>query len=270
MKIGIVGVGNMGYAFAEALKSIDIFSFENLMLFERNPKQIEKIKKSHLGIQFDTINEKISDCDVVLLGVKPQGFAATAENLSQYMNDNQIVISIMAGVSVEVMQNALPTKKIVRAMPNTPCQLGKGVTGYFMSDNISPERGRLIEMILNSTGSSVKVDKEDLVDSVTAVSGSGPAYFYYFLKYIVDAGVEMGLDKASAKELALKTMSGSGFLIESSETSFEDLIKEVKSKGGTTEAALNTLERDNVGSSIENALKNAKNRAKELSEIASK
>lgn len=270
MKIGIVGVGNMGYAFAEALKSIDIFSFENLILFERNPRQIDKINKSHLGIQYNAVNEKVADCDVVLVGVKPQGFAETAQKMAPYMNENQIVISIMAGVSVEVMQAALPTKKIVRAMPNTPCQLGKGVTGYFMSDSISDERGRLVEMILNSTGTSVKVENEDLVDTVTAISGSGPAYFFYFLKHIVDAGVELGIDEKSAKELALKTMDGAFHLIESSDKTFDELIKSVKSKGGTTEAALNTLHNGGVGATIESALKNAKSRAKELSAIAAK
>lgn len=270
MKIGIVGVGNMGYAFAEALKSIDIFSFENLILFEKNPTQIEKIKKGHIGMHYESIGPVLSECDVVLLAVKPQAFDEAAKEMAKYMGSNQTVISIMAGVSVAALKDKLGVDYIVRAMPNTPCQLGKGVTGYFMSENMSDEKGRLVGMVLNSTGSSVKLANEDLVDTVTAISGSGPAYFYYFLKHMVDAGIEMGIDEASAKELALKTMLGSYHLVDSSEKSFDDLIKEVKSKGGTTEAALNTLIDGNVGSTIESALKNAKSRAKELSALAAK
>ncbi len=270
MKIGIVGVGNMGHAFAKALGSINVFSESSIYLFERNEKQSLKLKKEQIGRCFTEITNDIADCDIILLAVKPQGFNDLASDLANKLGENPLIISIMAGVPISVIESALNSKLVVRAMPNTPCQLGKGITGYYMPDSINSQKEEVVKLILGSTGDTIKVDKEELVDSVTAISGSGPAYFYYFLKHIVQAGVDMGLKQEDARTLANQTMQGAHHLIKESNQSFDDLITAVKSKGGTTEAALNTLEEKSVGDSIEIALVNAKKRAKELSEMVAK
>jgi pyrroline-5-carboxylate reductase len=170
----------------------------------------------------------------------------------------------MAGIKIEKIQKLLNHPLVVRAMPNSPTLLGMGITGYTAAGGISFSQLINIERLLNSTGRSVYLENEDLLDGVTALSGSGPAYFYYIVDAMIKAGVEMGIDENLSKLFVQQTMLGAYHLINNSEKNLEELIKDVASKGGTTEAALKTFEDHNFKEILKNGILNAEKRAKEL------
>lgn len=264
MKVAIVGVGNMGNAFAKALAQKNVASDDDLLLFEPNVDRCDELRKENVGTVFEKISSEIAKADVVLLAVKPQVFEEVGLVLSEFLTSDQLIISIMAGVTVSKMSSVLKVSRIVRAMPNTPCQLGLGVTGFFVPEEIS-EHSKRVELILASTGKAVQVNTEEDVDSVTALSGSGPAYFYLFLEGLVKSGEKLGLTKEMSLELATQTMAGAHALVVQSDMELGELIAAVTSKGGTTEAALGSLRENQWNEILEQALTKAKLRAEELS-----
>ncbi len=197
--------------------------------------------------------------------IKPQDFKATAEEVKKFLKKKQLVLSIMAGIKIKTIQKLLDHEKVVRAMPNTPAQLGFGITAFSAAKDQSYESISVVDTLLETTGKSIFMKNEDQLDAVTALSGSGPAYFYYFVKHMIEAGKEMGIDEPVASLLVKQTMLGSFQIMNNSRASLDDMIKAVASKGGTTEAALNTFDQKHVGESIKEALKAAEKRAKELS-----
>jgi pyrroline-5-carboxylate reductase len=171
----------------------------------------------------------------------------------------------MAGVPMLKIQTVLAHQLVVRAMPNTPAMLGMGITGFTASPEVDAPKLRKIENLINATGRSVYLEDEGMIDAVTALSGSGPAYFYYIVKQMIEAGKQMGFDEGMASLLVKQTMLGSYHLINNAEQTLDDLIKAVASKGGTTEAALRTFEENNIPEGILKGILAAENRAKELS-----
>lgn len=187
-----------------------------------------------------------------------------AENLSFQLNEDQMVLSIMAGISIEKIQHLLNHKKVVRAMPNSPSVLGMGITGYTSAEGISFGDLIQIERFLNSTGRSVYLEDERLLDGVTALSGSGPAYFYYIVAAMIEAGKEMGIQENLSKLFVKQTMLGAYHLLNNSDKNLDDLIQDVASKGGTTEAALKTFEDHHLKKILINGILSAEKRAKDL------
>lgn len=265
MKIAIVGCGNMGMAFARSFIKYDLVKKEDLLLIEKSKERSEILKKEKEGVVVDTISDAIKDYELVILSVKPQDFSVVAKELSQVINENHIVLSIMAGIPIERIQKELNHKFVVRAMPNTPAMLGQGITGYCASEGIAFQKLQKIDNLINATGRSVYLENESLIDAVTALSGSGPAYFYYIVKHMVEAGKKMGFDEGLSSLLVKQTMIGSYHLINNAEKSLDELITAVASKGGTTEAALGVFEEQTVGDSLISGILKAESRAKELS-----
>lgn len=265
MKVAIIGCGNMGAACAKAMRREKLIEQQDVLLIDNDSEKVSLLEENQVGN--GVAISAVSEADVVMLAVKPQSFGSLKEVLKGYIKSEQIIVSIMAGVSIDVIKGLLPTNKVVRAMPNTPCQIGKGATGYYVSFEMKEAERQFLSAMFDSTGVAVQVNNEDNVDAVTAVSGSGPAYFYYFLKHIIQSGEEMGLDASMAKTLALQTMSGAHQLMLNHDGDIDELISAVKSKGGTTEAALNKMIEKQVGESINEALKTAKIRAAELSKM---
>jgi pyrroline-5-carboxylate reductase len=150
-------------------------------------------------------------------------------------------------------------------MPNTPAMLGMGITGFTSADGISISKLFKVENLINATGRSVYIEDESMIDALTALSGSGPAYFYYFVKHMVEAGKQMGFDESTALQFVKQTMLGAYHLINNAEMGLDDLIKAVASKGGTTEAALSTFENQHLDIAIVDGILAAERRAKELS-----
>jgi len=171
----------------------------------------------------------------------------------------------MAGIRLETLQESLEHAAIIRAMPNTPAQLGMGVTAFSASEGVNIHQISIIDNLLSTTGRTLFLDNEALLDSVTALSGSGPAYFYYIVKHMINAGKEMGLEESVAAMLVKQTMLGSFHLMNQSPKSLDELIEAVASKGGTTEAALRKMEEEQCGKSLGDGILAAEKRAKELS-----
>lgn len=167
---------------------------------------------------------------------------------------------------IHAMQKVLHTSSIVRAMPNTPCQYAKGVTGYYVTD-ATEDKAVVVQQLLEATGKAVKVENESDIDAVTAISGSGPAYFYYFVQSLTEAAQAMGLKQDVAELLVEQTMQGAHELIRLRSGSYEDLINAVKSKGGTTEAALLAFEEDKFKTILSSAVTKARDRAGVLSKM---
>ncbi len=265
MKITIIGAGNMGLSFSKSFLKYELIKPENLQLITRNQSKISKISqefpKSEISV-FDDIHEV--DADLIIIAVKPQDFLHVAENVKFRLKENQMVLSIMAGIKIEKIQQLLHHQSVVRAMPNSPTLLGMGITGYTAAKGMIFNDLMNVERLLNSTGRSVYLENEDLLDGVTALSGSGPAYFYYIVDAMIKAGIQMGIDENLSKLFVKQTMLGAYHLINNSDKNLEELIKDVASKGGTTEAALKTFEENNLKEILQNGILDAEKRAKEL------
>lgn len=256
----------MGMAFARSFVQYDLVKRENLLLIEKSKDRSELLKSEREGVVVDTINETISTYDIVILSVKPQDFSVVAAELKAFIKPEQTLVSIMAGIKIARIQAETGHQLIVRAMPNTPAMLGQGITGFCASEGISISKILKIENLINATGRSVYIEDEAMIDAVTALSGSGPAYFYYVVKHMIEAGKKMGFDEGMASLLVKQTMLGAYHLINNAELGLDDLIKAVASKGGTTEAALKIFEEGSVDKGIQNGILGAEKRAKELSE----
>ena len=265
MKITVLGAGNMGLSFSKSFIKYELIKPQNLQLIIRNaakkPQILERFPESQV-FTFDEV-ENI-EADLLIVAVKPQDFNFVAENLPFKIPEKCLVLSIMAGVSIEKIQNAFQHNLVVRAMPNSPTLLGMGITGYTAAEGISFNQIIQVERLLNSTGRSVYLEEENLIDSVTALSGSGPAYFYYIVDAMVKAGTDMGIDENLSKLFVQQTMLGAYHLINNSEKSLDELIKDVASKGGTTEAALKSFENAELKQTLYNGIFAAEKRAKEL------
>lgn len=265
MKITIVGCGNMGLIYARSFLKYNIVSKENLLLAEKNEYRKDELLKLNIG-EVCVVNDlRISESDIVILAVKPQDFDELSAELRQVLQPENIIISIMAGMKLERIENALNQRSIIRAMPNSPAELGMGMTAFTGSKSLTMEQVRKAENLLGTTGRTVFFENENLLDAVTALSGSGPAFFFYIVKQMVEAGKKMGFDQSTAEMLVKQTMLGSFHLLNTADKSLDELMNAVASKGGTTEAALLIFNEAQVGENLQKGIINARDRASELS-----
>ena len=264
MKVLIVGYGNMGKTYANSfissrfIKPEDIFVLVRNENFSAKDSSIPKANFSHLA------TEKISDFDIVILAVKPQDFAVLATSIKPFLKDSQIVFSVMAGITISKLESQLSCSKIVRSMPNIPTQIGMGMTVFSASANVDRKELFIIQNLINTTGKSVYVENEKLIDAATAISGSGPAYVFYFMQSMIKAAVDLGFNESEAELLVNQTFMGSVAIQNSYSLSNEEWIAKVASKGGTTERALQVFEKGVLESTIVDAVKAANARALEL------
>jgi pyrroline-5-carboxylate reductase len=270
MKVTIVGCGNMGLIYARAFLKYNIVSKNELLLVEKSETRKEELKKLDIGKVVVPADGSIKESDVIILAVKPQDFSELSGELRKVLGARTILISIMAGVSITSLQVRLMHDRIIRAMPNSPVEIGMGITAYCMAKGVNADQARRAENLLATTGRTLYLEEENLMDAVTAVSGSGPAYFFYFAQQLIEAGKKMGFDESTAALLVKQTMLGSFHLLNSAGKPLDQLIKAVASKGGTTEAALTTFEMHKVGEYLQEGLLNAQKRGRELAEIASR
>lgn len=268
MKIAIFGCGNMGIAYARSFLKYDLVDRETLLLIEKDITRQQQLQELNIGTVISDISKDIlSGVDVLIISVKPQDFDGIKDKLKSSLNSNITIISIMAGKKLNFIIDELKHPFVVRAMPNSPAMVGMGITAYVTNDNVDVSRIRKVEKVLNSTGRSVFLEDENLMDAVTALSGSGPAYFFYIVKNMIKAGTEMGLEPHIASLLVKQTLLGSYHLMNAKEVDLDNLIKGVASKGGTTEAALNCFNQNNFDEILLKGIKMAEKRGKELAEI---
>ncbi len=256
----------MGMAFASAFLKYDLVKKEDFLLVEKNTeRQAALADRFSPGVFTGIVNEQVGAYDLVILSIKPQDFASVSAVLKNFIQPEQVVFSIMAGISIETIIASLGHSRVVRAMPNTPAMLGMGITAYAASPDVEAVRLREIENLINATGRSVFLEDEGLLNAVTALSGSGPAYFFYLVKAMIEAGKNMGFEESVAALLVKQTMLGSFHLINNADQSLDDLIKAVASKGGTTEAALNRFGEGGLADVLASGIFAAESRARELS-----
>ena len=205
--------------------------------------------------------------DVVLLAIKPQAFDDIAPKVSAYLQDGALVISVLAGTSIEALIGAFPNQHIVRAMPNTPAAVGAGMTAFTCTDQVTERQARTAERLLKAGGKVRQVENENMIDVVTAVSGSGPAYVFHMVEALEAAALEAGLPANLAPEFARQTIIGAGALLASTDTPASDLRVAVTSPNGTTQAALDVL-MSSLPALIRETVKAALKRAKELAKGA--
>lgn len=205
----------------------------------------------------------LGEAALVVWAVKPQFFREAAAPCAPYAA-NALHLSVMAGIRSDAIVAATGSQRIVRAMPNTPALIGRGVCGLYARSAVTPADRAAVERVLQSTGELLWFSREHDLDAVTALSGSGPAYVFYFVEAMVQAAVEMGLSAEQGKRLALATFAGAAALAQQSGDPPAVLRERVTSKGGTTHAALSSLEADRVGPAFVKALHAAQRRAREL------
>ncbi len=264
MKILLAGLGNMGKTYAKSLLASHNVKSADLYILDRKGYAEGAVA----GIlKENTYNEPgafIDGCDVIILAVKPQDFQGLADAIKPFLKSRQIVVSIMAGITISRIQDSLGIEKIIRSMPNLPSQVGMGLTVFTSSEAITKEELFAVQNLINSTGKSIYAEKESMIDAATAVSGSGPAYVYYFMNSMIESAQKMGFEKHEAELLVSQTFLGAVHLQNSSDLSCGEWIKRVASKGGTTEAALKIFKGDGINNSIGKGMESALKRAQEL------
>lgn len=258
-KLGVIGCGEMAYAVLQGAVASGILKAEDIICSARKEVSLEKCKREGYATTLD--NALVArECEFLLFGVRPQDFPAAAEFVNGLCDK---VISIMAGVSSEKIKALTGAKRVCRCMPNLPCRIGYGMCGVDVSDFCKEDSDFLLSLFA-ARGKSVAVS-EDMLAAVTGISGSGPAYVYYFLESMVKSGVKLGLDEKTARELAVQTVIGGAKMVESTDRSFEELISSVCSKGGTTIEAIESFKSDRLDESIDRGICACVKRAKELS-----
>lgn len=263
MQIGIIGFGNMGSALCKAFIQKKIVSAKNIIAVDSSPEKLLSSKKEY-GINITSKLTEVTTAEFLLLAVKPQTFSEVAKELKGKIPQKTIVISIMAGVGISNMKTLLGHQRVVRSMPNTPAMVGEGVTGWFADKSISASEKNKIKKLFECAGLAIEVKKEDQLNDFTALSGSGPGFFFYVFEQWLKAAKELNIPSKQTLNILAKTLQGSLKLLESSGETPEELRAKVTSKGGTTEAGLKILQKSSLEKLFAKTLKAAYNRSKQL------
>ncbi len=261
-RIAFIGGGNMASAIIGGLLGQGFPSSQIDVVEPFAPAQ-EKLHSSFGLTAQAQAGTCLSAADLVVWAVKPQAFRQAAQQVQPY-TANALHLSVAAGIRSDSIARWLGTERIVRAMPNTPALIRKGISALFARESVGLVDKAWINEVIAGTGEFVWVDTEEKLDVVTALSGSGPAYLFYFMEAMTTAGVEMGLTREQSHQLTIATFVGAGALAQASNESPKVLRQRVTSKGGTTEAAIASMEDDDLQAQLINAIYAARQRAKEL------
>ncbi|MEI6611226.1 pyrroline-5-carboxylate reductase [Polynucleobacter sp.] len=268
--ITFIGGGNMGRALISGLLASG-FSANQISVVEANAVTALKLYED-FGVQgigaLEQIAFDFSKNNVVVMAIKPQDFNVVAKGLASKLKHatapGPLILSIAAGIRLKDMSRWLDHARCVRAMPNTPALIGKGITGLFADAAVNADDRQLAETICSAVGQSIWVSEEKLMDAVTAVSGSGPAYVFAFLEAMQSAGEKLGLDADNARKLAYATLEGAAQLAHNSDEHAGVLRERVTSKGGTTAAALDVMKQQGWNEILEKAIEAASQRGKAM------
>lgn len=260
--LAFIGGGNMAAAIIGGLIAAGRPG-SSILVIDPGEAQRAKLAAEH-GVRTQAVADAaLAQASMVVWAVKPQLFAEAAAPCAVHVN-GALQFSVMAGIRSEAIVRATGSERVVRSMPNTPALIGQGIAGLFARDAVSAVERATAEALLAPTGRTLWVSREEDLDAVTALSGSGPAYVFYFVEAMVQAAQEMGLSAEQGKQLALATFAGATALAQASSEPPELLRERVTSKGGTTHAALTSMEASGMKAAFVKALKAAQQRAKEL------
>jgi pyrroline-5-carboxylate reductase len=264
MRISFIGGGNMGEAMLSALLEKKLSQPRNILVSDVSATRRRYLKQKFAVIVTGNNKQAVEKADVVVLAIKPQNLVQVMAELKGVIQSSQLVLSIIAGAKIETLCIGLSHRRIVRVMPNTPAQIGESMSVWAATGGITARQKKWAGSILGAIGKELYVDNENYLDMATAVSGSGPAYFFLFVEAMVEAAVNIGLGRDTAEKLVLQTMLGSGHLLQESGRPPSELRRMVTSPGGTTAAALNVLEKGEFSKLVNKAVKAAYSRAQEL------
>lgn len=263
-RVGFIGAGRMATALAQGLISAGFTTYESIIAADVIPASRERFTNATKVRTTNSNVEVLESADIVFLAVKPQQMRDVLADIKPAIDSRHLIISIAAGVSLQTLVAGLdPGCRLVRVMPNTPCLVGASASGFALGGAATPEDGALVERILATVGIAVAVP-EKLLDAVTGLSGSGPAYVYQIIEALSDGGVQVGLPRDIATKLAAQTVMGAARMVLETGEHPGVLKDAVTSPGGTTIAGLHALERGGVRASLMNAVEAATNRAHEL------
>jgi len=265
-KIGIIGCGNMGEAIARGMINSNVIYGGNLYLYDIDKAKSEYLKNNLNANIANSSEELVNDCNTILLAVKPQDIDDLLREIWHLLDSSKLVISVAAGITIEKIKKLIKEEvRVIRVMPNVAASVFHAVSALCYDNYVMSEDKDLAGKIFTSIGHIMEVE-EIYMDAVTAISGSGPAYFFYLTEMLEKSAVDMGIDRNKARKLAVETIFGSSALLKEAAGDAKTLRKRVTSKGGTTEAAFQFFTGKKLGDILREGIKKAAMRAKELSE----
>lgn len=261
----IIGGGTMGKSFALMLTERGFVDAEKLTVSDRDPSSIKDLAREH-NIHITGSNPQAAkNARVILLAVKPIDIPVVTNEIKSIINGSTLIISIVAGLKIHSLQRTFGQSiSIVRAMPNTPARIAKGITVWTSNRRVSIEQKTYVKSLFSTLGEQYYTERESLLDKVTAISGSGPAYYFYFTEALIHAALKLGLSESLAYALATKTFFGTATLMEQTGKTPEELREAVTSKKGTTEAAIRALDKGKFGEIVTKGVRAAFIRAQQL------
>ena len=260
-KLGVIGAGFMSTAIVSRIVSVGLIKPSDIIVSDINNDNLNKMSKFGVNVTSNNVS-LVNSSEFVLFAVKPQNISYLLDEINGCSCDK--FISIMAGVKKENIKRVFPRSKVARCMPNTPCSIGCGAVGIDLTDYTDENDATFIKSLFESLAEVVVVN-EDKLNAVTGISGSAPAYFYLFLKGIVNSGIEQGLTENEAKRLATQTMIGAGKMVFNNfDKEIDDLITAVCSKGGTTIEAIKIYNENDLENITKQAVSACVKRAEEL------
>ncbi len=272
-RVAFLGTGNMATALMKGIIEAELTRPEDIIISDIDKEKLgvrssafrRNLAKRGLGVIGAKDNrEAVKEADVIILAVKPKDIEGLLNEIKESLDSKKLVISIVAGITTSYIEKMLKKEiPVVRVMPNTPVAVKEGTSAFSIGKYISQEQEEIVESIFGAVGKTVKVE-ENLMDAVTALSGSGPAYIFYIIASLIEAAVSLGLDKKTATTLAIQTVLGSAKLLQETGEEPATLRERVTSKGGTTEAALLVLDEGRLKETLDKALKAAAKRSQEL------
>lgn len=242
MKIAIIGGGTMGEAIASSLIRKGVTQAQNIVVSDPVQERLKYLKDTHHVKVIERNSEAAKQGQVVIMAVKPQVLQQAMAELVGIIRPNQLVLSIVAGATIDTIRKGLGHDAVVRSIPNTPAQIGQGISVWAATGTVNPIQRDMARQILGALGKEIYVTEEKYVDMATAISGSGPAYVFLFLEAFIDAAVHIGFQRPMAQELALQTVLGSAMFMEKSGKHPAELRNMVTTPGGTTVEGLQALE----------------------------
>lgn len=263
--IGVIGFGNMAEAIVAGILDDKLAKASDIYALDNSQKRMDLAKNKYKIHACPSVKELCQNTNVILLAVKPQHINDVLPALEESLKKH-LIITIVTGIETKYYQKILGRQaKVIRVMPNTPALIGQGAAAYFANKNCSVRDQKICENIFNSVGLILEVKKEKLIDAVTAISGSGPAFVYQYAQSVMDSAKKLGLSADMAKRLVLQTLLGATQMMLNSQETPGDLTKKVTSKGGTTLAGLEVLKKKGFAKILDACMKKAAKRAEELS-----
>ena len=254
----------MGAAILSAVLNEGLYKPWDITVSDKNEARLEQLKRDFCISTTERNAEAAARGDIIILAVKPQSLQNVTAGLKGKLKDGQFVLSIIAGKSIAAIQQGLEHYAIVRAMPNTPAQIGMGITVWAATAEVTPKQKEAVASILGVMGKEIYVEDEALIDMATAVSGSGPAYVFLFMESLIKAAISTGLEPDVARQLVLQTVTGAAEYARQSDKELAQLRRMVTSPSGTTAEALKVFEQADFIGLVERAVAAAYRRAKEL------